>query len=265
MEIPEERLEPENPASVLDTDPADIRSVAPLPVTAVVDGIQSVRVVTYRDHRPVHLIYVAAAAIGEESCVHGIKEELSLLVSAADEEWARSLPGSVPVVVLDETSPFSLAAAGILAVGGARDRLERAVVADLLERNVGTIAVDGSLLGRPATDSLIGVVKTTRTRYLADESVLIGLPEGWRSPRFILPTGQASCYVRLRSAENRGWDYGLIRLESSNPDLLDAAAAFCLAERQGLGNTDRRGDRHLASVAAVELFLKGRKPPVFNW
>lgn len=267
---PEERTEPESPVEMIDEDIADVRRVRPLEVAAFVDGIQASRTLTHRDHRPVHLVYVAAGALGVAGRALGVRETLALLVSAADGEWARSLPGGVEVIELDEESPFTLAAAGVAAIGGARDGLERALVADLLDAEVGRVVVDGSLVGRPRTPEIVGVVKTTRTRYLDDETVLLGLEEGWRSPRFRITAGPGgaerySCYLRLNSARHRPWDYGLIRVEAGEPALLDALAARCLAERQPRATRDRRGDRHLTSVANVETYLRARRPVVFDW
>lgn len=262
---------PAEPATLLDTDPASVSSVEPLPVACFVDGIQSSRTVTHREHRPVHLVYVAAGALGAGGAVLGVHEELSLVVSASDQEWAEQLPGGVPVVALDAQSPFELAAEAVEMLGGARDRLERSLVTELLEREVGTVVVDGSLLGRPTSPAVVGVAKTTATRYLADESVLLNLPEGWRSPRFIIPAGvgggsfaRASCYLRLTDARFRGWDYGLIRLESSDPEILDSFASRCLAERQPTGNADPRGDRHLSTIATIERVLRSRRPHLFS-
>ena len=251
---------PEHPAILLETDPQPV-TADPLDVTCFVDGVQSSLSLTHREWRPVHLIYVAAGALGAEGHVYGVRERLTIVASALDAQWARDLPGGVPVLELDEESPFSLGSAGVRELAGARDALERELVDDLVEEDVGVIVVDGSIVGRDVSTSVVGISKTTATRYLADESVLLGLEEGWRSPRFVIPAGvggghvpRASCYVRLRGSRNRGWDYGLVRIEALDADLLDGFAARCLAERQPRGNADLRGDRHLSSIASVEIF-----------
>lgn len=270
LTAPTEREAPETPVEMIDESPRPVDGVSPLEVAGFVDGVQSTLTLTHRDWRPVHLVYVAAAALGEGRRVLGLRERLVLLVSRADVDWAQSLPGGVPVVSLDEESPFALTAAGVAAVGGARDALERALVSDLLGEGVGTLVVDGSLIGRPASPAVVGVAKTIATRYLEDESVLLDLPEGWRSPRFTIPAGvgggsfpRASCYLRLSGSRYRRWDHGLVRLEASDPAQLDALGARCRLERQGPGSLDPRGDRHLTSVATVEAFLRARRPAVF--
>jgi hypothetical protein len=261
---------PDRPAILLETDPKLINS-APLEVSCFVDGIQSSLSLTHRDWRPVHLIYVAAGALGAEGRVLGVRERLAIVASSLDADWARSLPGGVPVLELAEESPFSLGAAGVRELAGARDTLERELVDDLLEVGVGTIVVDGSIVGREVSPLVVGIAKTTATRYLTDESALLALHEGWRSPRFTIPAGvggghveRASCYLRLRASRHRSWDYGLVRLEALDPELLDGFAARCLAERQPRGSADLRGDRHLSSIASVETFLRARRPHLFS-
>jgi hypothetical protein len=131
--------------------------------------------------------------------------------------------------------------------------------------------VDGSLVARPIRDRVVGVVKTTNRRYLPDESVLWGLPAGWRSPRFKIPEGSQnvgaprySCYLRLHDASRQAWNFGLIRLETFDLDLLEPLCALALEERQPAGSLDRRYDRHLAGVRAVEDLLRARRPSIFG-
>ncbi len=91
------------------------------------------------------------------------------------------------------------------------------------------------------------------------------------SPRFLMPAGSQgvtvprySCYVRLHDASRMAWNFGLVRLEAFKPELLDPLCALALLERQPAGSHDRRFDRHLSGVRAVEDLLRARRPTVFS-
>lgn len=267
---PPEREEPDAPAELLD---ASIRRITadPLPVAAFVDGVQAALLVTHRAHRPVFLNYVAAGAVGPGARCIGLRERLTVVCSTLDREWVDSLDSSIPVEELPVELPPEVERAAIQVLGGDRELLERSLVEALCEQETGVLALDGSLVGRPFDEDLVGIVKSTRKKYLSDESCLFGLPAGFRSPRFKIPAGTAgsghdrySCYVRMFDASSKAWNFGLIRLETFHPDLLDGLAARCLAERQSPAGGDARWDRHLASVRAVEEFLRARRPAVFS-
>ena len=115
------------------------------------------------------------------------------------------------------------------------------------------------------------MVKSTRTKYYKDETVLYGMPQGWRSPMFRIPSGsdgcpvdRYSCYVRLHDARFHAWTHGLIRLKTFDPAQLDALAARALVERQSAQSGDCRWDRHRLSVATTEKVLRSRRPDVFD-
>jgi hypothetical protein len=266
-----DRDAPDDPAEELDPSPLKV-TADPLAVDGFVDGIQASLVVTYRAHRPVFLSYVAAGAVGPGAKPLGLRERLAIVASSEDREWVDSVRQSLPVEELSAVDPPDVQRDASSWLGSTRESLERAVVADLTEREaVKCLAVDGTLLGRPHSTRLVGVVKTTRRRYLADESCLFGLPAGWRSPRFRIDPSSAgpaparySCYLRLHDASASSWDHALIRLEAFDPDQLDGLAARCLVERQVAAGGDRRWDRHLASVRACEEFLRARRPAVFS-
>jgi hypothetical protein len=146
-----------------------------------------------------------------------------------------------------------------------RNAAEARVVEGLCADGVTPVVVDGDLRARKLVDDMIGVAKTHRTRYLPDERVLWGLPEGWRSPRFTIDAGgnrpRTSAYLRLHDASARSWDFGLVRVECWNPDLVDAACAAVFAHRQPPGVNDRRWDRHIGPVAWCETALRDHRPP----
>lgn len=265
----DDRPDPENPAELLDQHPLDITDVEPYPVRAFVDGTQSAITVTRVEARPVTLVYVSAAAVGPERELLLLREELFCACAQEEAEWLQLADVRIPIEVIDEETPPALERRSIDLVAGKREGAEREVILELVDDpNPDAIIVDGTLVGRAVDPRLIGVVKTTKRRYLADETVIYRLPEGWRSPRFVIENEgitRYSCYVRLFEASaGRRWDFGLIRIESHDPDTLDRAAATAYAWRARPGS-DARWDRHLAGMIGCEAHLKARRPAVFNF
>ena len=271
---PAERPHPEIPAELLDDRRARVTAAALRPI-GFVDGIQAALTVAWRDHRPVYLTFVAAGCIGpgarRNAELVAVRERLDLVGSHLDSDWLINLPECPPAVLLDASTPDEIERAALARLGADREALEHELVDCLVADGAGIVVLDGSLVKRPVDPRLVGVVKTTRTRWLQDESELWGMPEGWRSPRFKIPAGthgvgvdRYSCYLRLFDAKHRGWDHGLIRLESYDPDLLDPLAALAMSDRQSKRSRDSRGDRHLASVRVCEDILRARRPVVFG-
>ena len=270
LSSPLERSGTDVPVDVLDPDPVEV-TTDPLVPAGFVDGVQASLCVTYRAHRPVFLSYTAAGAVGDKATPLGLVEELVVVCSTLDRTWVDDLGSTIPVLEVAETTPPDVERAAHHHLGGARERQERALVNDLTSRHVTPLVVDGGLIGRDYNKDLMGVVKSTGRRYLPDESVLFALPPGWRSPRFRIPAGSSnqrhdrfSCYLRLHSAAHQAWNFGLIRLETFDAAHLDPLAARALLERQAAASGDARWDRHLASVAAVESFLRARRPAVYG-
>ncbi len=269
-QAPPQRTEADLDVEMLDTSPAELLT-EPLRVAGFVDGIQNALTVTYRSHRPVYLTYAAAGAVTGDGTPLRIHERLRLLGSSTDTDWVAELGSELPFTGLGEPRPDQLARAAAAVLRSQRDALEQRVVEELTAEGAGTLVIDGALIGRPELDQLVGVVKTTNRRYLADESTLWGLPAGWRSPRFKLPSGSQgvdrerySCYVRLHDATQHAWDYALIRLETYHPALLEPLGALALAERQSARAKDQRYDRHLAGVRLVEQTLRARRPDIYQ-
>lgn len=265
--VPTEREPAEADVELLDEGPVKV-TAAPLEVEAFVDGIQASLCLVHRDHRPVYLSYIGAAAVGHGAKAVGLRERLFLQASELDAAFVEDLGSHIEIDVIASADPPTLERDAHRAVGSGRDLLERTLVVDLLAQDCKTLVLDGSLLGRDHDERLVGVVKSTNKIWLNDESVLYGLPEGWRSPRFSIEQNggrrRYSCYVQMVDKERGAWNLGLVRLESYNPDLLDPLAARALSERQGARSGDRRWDRHMASVRVVEEFLRGRRPSVFS-
>lgn len=268
LDVPEREL-PETPAELIDQAPAKV-TAKPADDAVFVDGIQSASVLTYRTHRPVTLVMAGAGGVDAQMNPRHVVETLEVLCAREDEQWILDLGCPVAVRVVSESvEPSVVERDSAEELKRSRDQLEILATADLLEMTSAPtrVFVDGHLAGRPADPRLAGIVKTTHTRLLSDESVLWGLPEGWRSPRFVMPANHGgpsaqrySCYVRMRAAGDRPWGFGLIRVEAYDPDQLDEVAATALAYRQPSGTHDQRGDRHVAPVAHVEKWLRSRRP-----
>lgn len=263
-----ERKESEEAVELIDSNPLQIDRDTLADVAGFVDGIQAHMHLTHRERRPVAMYYVAAGALERGANAVALVERLKLQCGEADKDWLEGLGSNIPIELLGGDTPPEMEISAVQAVGKARDSAERAVIDDLLARGgKGLIAVDGSLLARPRADRLVGIVKTTRSRYLSDERVIWNLQHGWRSPRFTIGTGNTlrySCYVQLVEKGDGAWNLGLIRLESFDPNHLEPMAAVCLAEVQSGSSGDPRWDRHLGSVRAVEEFLRARRPRPFT-
>lgn len=266
---PEERAEPKFEAEMLDDGNVEI-TAEPLNVVGFLDGIQNAVTVSWRDYRPVYLVYVAAAIVGPRAIPVDVDEQMRIFCSALDYDWALDHAASIEVQRFGSLDPDGLAREAFAELGATRELAER----DLVDRFLQTdqtdhLIIDGSLIGREPDNRIVGVVKSTNTKYLSDEAALWALPEGYRSARFVIPAGHGhrvprySAYVRLLSAKGRTWNHGLIRIESFDPDLLDSLASRCMVERQNPGAHDRRWDRHLGGVRMVEDFLRNRRPGVF--
>lgn len=257
------------PVEVLEGGPVRL-SGEPLTVDGYVDGVQASLVLTHREHRPVHLNYTASAAVDRHSRPLAVRERLDLVVGERDLEWARTLDCTVPITVLPDSDPGETQRLAVEGLAGSRERLERALVDELLGRG-NSLLLDGSLVARPADPRLVGVVKTTRRRYLPDETMLYDLRAGWRSPAFRIPAGsnaypadRYSCYVRLFDASARAWDHGLIRIEALDPSVLQPLGVLTMELRQPGRNDDPRGDRHLLPIRRCEELLRARRPAVFD-
>lgn len=262
---PQERPETTTPIEVLDEKPQAVIA-EPFAADCFADGIQASLCVAWREQRPVYLFYVAAGAIGAAGVPFGVRETLTTVCSTADTEWVENLDSSIPITSLDVTSPPDIEGAAHRLLGQLRADHESALIKDLVDAGR-RVVVDGSLMGRPRSNGIVGVVKTVRTKYMPDERSLFALPEGWRSARFKIshPTGDRwSAYVRMHDASREKWDFGLIRVEAWELDQIDEIAARALRERQSARSGDGRWDRHLSSVHTCEEYLRSLRPAPFG-
>lgn len=248
-------------------EPAAKVTCDPLVASAFVDGIQASMVLVHRAHRPVYLSYVAAGAVDGRGDAIDAEETLRLVASHLDREWVEALGTTVPFHPLAAELPPDVERSGHHQLGADRAAHEAVVIDRALTRG-GFVVVDGGLTGRRESHDIGGVVKSHAAKYLPDETVLYGLPELWRSPRFRIPSKSGgpdrwSCYVRLLPAEHRHWTFGLIRLETFALDLLEPLAALAFTQRQGAASGDARFDRHLFAVRRCEEILRARRPAVY--
>lgn len=264
-----ERTEAAAEVSLIDAGCSEV-TAEPVEVRGWVDGVQSRVVLRYFAHRPVSLAYVAAGAVDSAGALVHIDETLTLICAETDLDDVAELAATVgenplPVRVVASTDPLEAQLLSAAVVDEMRNVAESDVVRHLCTAGVTPLVVDGDLRARRLEAKMIGVAKTHRTRYLSDESVLWGLPVGWRSPRFTIDAGgnrpRTSAYLRLHDASARAWDFGLVRVECWDPDLIDAACAAVFANRQPPGVTDSRWDRHLGPVAWCEQALRDHRPP----
>jgi hypothetical protein len=268
----EARTDSKVTVDLLDTTGAPI-DAEPLDAAGFLDGVQATRCLAWRGRRPITLTYCAAGAVRRRNDVVGLRERLCIVASTADHDWVRDLPGGLDVVWITESSPPEVGAVVHDTIAKLRahleDRLTDEIVASGASTSTSPLVVDGDLRSTSRNrhgDQVVAVAKTHQTRWLPDESELYHLPEGWRSARFHIPAGAGvhvdrySCYVRLWGSGARPWNFGLIRLETLDPDQLDGLAATAMALRQGSSAPDSRWDRQLAPVRAVEEWLRVRRP-----
>lgn len=255
-------------------DHAPPRPVAgpPLPVWAAIDGIERVRVLTYAPDaragaRPIVLAYEAAAAIDftQPDGHRTVVQDLHIICSHRDAQWVASWPGNLPITILDEHTPAGVAAAAWECVHRRRAQLERYVVAHAPERP-GYLLLDGSLVDAPPRKDLVAVVKTVATGWTTDPAYTT-LRQGWRSPALLLrglsrlqTEERHTAYVKLHESDtSHAQDYGLIRIETTDPALLDPLAAFVMKAR--MLRHPRPGQ--LAPVQYVEDVLGATAPNAF--
>ena len=266
---PSPRTDSSSSVELVSPDPAEV-TAEPVELIGFCDGIQAAKCVVHRNRRPVYLVYAAAAVVASAGRPVAVRERLRVLASDVDTAWAEQLDGGVVVCSIGAGDPADLEMSAHKFLGGFRADVERLLVEDVSSAGFGGrfLVLDGSIVNRADNPRLVGVVKTTRTKFLPDETQLFSLPVGWRSATFrIAGSGgwgeRFSTYARLWDSDDARWDYGLVRLETRDPAVLDGLAARCLVERQTPGVRDARWDRHLSGVRACEEFLRSRRPPVF--
>lgn len=244
-------------------------------VGGFIDGVQSMRVLSWCDHTPVVLAYVAAGAadFAQRSRLVGLSERLMVVAAehAGDQVSSAVAASGVPVELLDCPDIPSFPAAVSSFVSNERSVRESSLTRALADARPDTLWVVDGALPSAAPESVVSVVKSCATRYLSDESVLYRLAPGQCSPVFTFsPTHfpadvkVVSCYVRLHSALDGPWNRGLVRVEALSVERLGAAASVAWRHRQSRASGDRRWDVHMAPIAECERLLRDRRPIVFS-
>ena len=264
------RTKPDFPSILLENNSKKVE-VEPLAVSGFMDGIQASLCLKYISHRPVYLSYACAGVISGDKNLDSVKESLELVISQEELDWYEGLNFSMKKYVVPSNDPEVIEHLAATRLSETRNELELASIAGNLESVSGYLVVDGGLVGKNPNSRLVGVVKTTRNKYLEDETLIKNLPEGFMSQRFIIPAGSQgvledrySCYLRLHDASRRHWNFGLVRLESFDPEILESLASRCLLERQSQGSIDPRFDRHITSIKTCEDKLRANRPSIFQ-
>ena len=266
-----ERLPLGSEIEIVDDSSKIINEKASL-ISGFIDGIQGIKILGFRDLRPYALTYASAGCTDNLANLLVFSENISLKCTELDKEWAENLPGNVPVRTVDFESVWNVGPRLVEDLAADRVKLEHGVAAETLNKvRDGLLVIDGSLVGHPYDERMIGVVKTMHQQYLSDESFLESLKENYRSLVFKIPAGfkgstrdRYSCYLKLFPLNNSHVSYGLVRVEVFSLDMLDTACAAILADRQSIMSADKRYDRHLSGVSVCESVLKSKKPSFFS-
>lgn len=145
------------------------------------DGVQPPALaVAYRVHRPVVLGYVGACV--KPPGTDPPDPHLRRVVVVAchlDTAWLRphAAAAGVDVVESEESTAWGVAAAASEVLSCLRAAMERRVYREATIPAGSLLVVDGSLAGLPPRPA-VGVVKTTATQWLTDESEITELPVG---------------------------------------------------------------------------------------
>lgn len=242
---------------------------APLVAAGYLDGIQRHAVVARHDHRDVTIAYIAAGTVRDTTLLN-VDERLAVVCSVEDEDGVRSLLQDVPVVPVPDLLPWGVASATADWIDATRRRLEQSTLDNAPRVPDEFIVVDGTLPPDSARRDVVSVVKgALQTEWITDHT-LLPAQGGWRSCALRLPATRSgdrsrlTCFVRLRDAEGcHPWGYSLIRVEcfeDSGVEILDAAAALAVHQRQPLTSRDPRAEVHLRGMRRTEEVLHARAP-----
>lgn len=242
----------------------------PLPASGWLDGIQNRCLLSRSEHRDLTIAYVAAGITDGASTLLHVEERLAVLCSVLDEQLVRRVDPGVPVLALPELEPWNLALATGDWIDATRRGLEFDALVNAAESDGSVLVVDGAIPATTPRTDVIGIVKRAlETEWLPDPD-LLPADGGWRSPAFLLRGARAdqvdilSAYVRLRTAApSQAWGYSLIRVETladRGVEVLDAACALAMTQRQPPGAGDSRWEIQPRAIRRTEEILKARCP-----
>lgn len=245
---------------------------APLEPIGFLDGVQRRALIGRRDRLDITLVFLAAGAV-LGSRLLTVEERLAVLCSVRDEEFVRAALTDIPTVALPDLLPWGVANATESWIDSTRRRLEELALEGTPQVPHHFVVVDGSLPPHSPRLDAVGVIKTAATDWLIDESSY-PYRGGWRSPALLLPASRAgerarlTCFVRLRDVEGcHTYDYSLIRVEcfeEAGIDVLEAAAALAVQQRQPLTSGDPRAEVHMRAMRKTEEVLRTRMPVAFQ-
>lgn len=233
-----------------------------------VDGIQSCILIKYENYHPIYLIKIVAGAIGKDNLVTN-KDEVTKVISAElNKESLKELFAENELHFIDSSDPHDTTIFTEKIIANMRGELEMNVVKNVSDREPNSLIVlDGSICNLPAQVNIVGVVKSTNSKYLKNENEIFSLAEGEISKIFSIDKHSEgdnkvlySCYLRLFTNNEMAWNYGLVRLESYFPENLKEVAKIVFDYRQDNPYKDIRGDRHLAPIKNLEDILKYELP-----
>jgi len=244
---------------------------------AFLDGIQRHRVVAYDGPLPLVIGTVAAAVLRREGrTLRAAEVRVRRLAIAREGVLAAAgtaLDGFERVTLDAEEIPHAARdldrARAIL--DQHRGALEVEVGDAFRRRHRDWVVVDGSLAESPAWAAdgrMIGVAKSHATLPFDGPALrrYLSLPVGHRTSIFQPASRRVapvwSWGLRLRAWEGRDPFHGLVRVEAAPGEETARRATdisrWILAERSPLSTPDRRWDRQLYGMRAVERYLESR-------
>ncbi|MDX6286035.1 MAG: hypothetical protein QOG53_1520 [Frankiales bacterium] len=195
-----------------------------------------------------------------------------LFTAAADAQGIDTRAGSYPLRPSHDSSIEELSLALQRRLADSEVDVSNNARAQLADRDPATVdidllVVDGPLRGRTHLPRVLGLVKTHRATYLAEEqsALITTLAAGERTPVFLIGTSwdRYSWYLRLPCPPGQPWA-GVVRVEA--PAELDAAAAIALADLSQVvlcryascEYKDTRAPQNLYPIGGLERALRRR-------
>lgn len=256
---------------------------------AFLDGTQASRILDFVNG--VAIVHGTVAAVIRQrrnrrmaTWQHAVEQRIYAPRRALPEAYWESLASlDVPLVdTSDETPaaggsaahPFTLRDGAIHRVGRDRERLEARLAERWCGVEKGMLFIDGGIGGSERVASAgctAGVVKSHRTLYVEGEALVrvLGLGAGERSTVFRIASAKrapvASWYLRLRDPAGHDPMWGLVRVETADMPVADAATVaaradrlsrWILAEAAPLAMPDGRWDKMVYGVRDCEEFLR---------